>query len=107
VDNKALLGPTHLDKTNDSAIRDVPSHVINQSGVVYKEETASDSAIDLNDQLTQDSIGVSNAGGYFTPEGSDSIEVPTDSLENHLDLSTDLTYRPRPIRNLKISEKAL
>ena len=33
-----------------------------------------------------------NAGGYFTPEGSDSIEVPTDSLETYLDLSTDLTY---------------
>jgi len=29
VDNKALLGPTHLDKTNDSAIRDVLSYVIN------------------------------------------------------------------------------
>jgi len=52
-------------------------------------------------------VGVLNAGGYFTPEGSDSVEVPTDSLETHLDLSTDLTYRPRPIRNLKISEKAL
>jgi len=49
VDNKALLGPTHLDKTNDSVIRDVLSHVINQSGVVYKEETASDSAVDPND----------------------------------------------------------
>jgi len=105
VNNKALLGPIHLDKDNDLVIRDVPSHVINQSGVVYKEETASDSAIDPNDQL--DSIGVSNAGGYFTPEGSDSIEVPTDSLETYLDLSTNLTYRPRPTRNLKISEKAL
>jgi len=52
-------------------------------------------------------VGVLNAGVYFTPEGSDSVEVPTDSLETYLDLSTDLTYRPRLIRNLKISEKAL
>jgi len=29
VDNKALLGPIHLDKTNDLVIRDVLSHVIN------------------------------------------------------------------------------
>ncbi len=49
MNNKALLGPTHLDKDNDLVIRDVLSHVINQLGVVYKEETASDSAIDLND----------------------------------------------------------
>jgi len=49
VDNKALLGPTHLDKTNDLVIRDVLSHVINQLGVVYKEEIASNSAVDLND----------------------------------------------------------
>jgi len=52
-------------------------------------------------------VGVLNAGGYFTPEGSDSIKVPTDSLETYLDLSTNLTYRPRLIRNLKMSEKAL
>jgi len=48
---------------------------------------------------------VLNTGGYFTPEGSDSVEVPTDNLETHLDLSTDLTYRPRPIRNLKMSDR--
>ena len=29
VNNKALLGPTHLDKDNDLVIRDVLSHVIN------------------------------------------------------------------------------
>jgi len=51
VNNKALLGPTHLDKDNDLAIGDVLSHVINKSGVVYKEEIAGDSAVDLNDQL--------------------------------------------------------
>jgi len=50
---------------------------------------------------------VLNAGDYFTPEGSDSIKIPTNSLETYLDLSTDLTYRPRLIRNLKILEKAL
>jgi len=49
VDNKALLGPIYLDKDNDSVIRDVLSHVINQLGVVYKEEIASNLAIDLND----------------------------------------------------------
>jgi len=49
VDNKALLGPIHLDKDNDSVIRDVLSHIINQLGVVYKEEIASNSAVDLND----------------------------------------------------------
>jgi len=48
--NEALLGPTHLNiDTNDSVIRDVLSHVINQLGVVYKEEIAGDLAIDLND----------------------------------------------------------
>jgi len=50
VDNKALLGPTHLNiDTNDSAIRDVLSYVINQLGVVDREDIASDLAVNPYD----------------------------------------------------------